>query len=557
MKKLAVFAILSIVAVSQAVTVPVRPAGALPRRGILPSDRPWLVLLPEEKTPCEYSVYDMEGNLVAGPYTISRFAVPNPVPWSAENPVCYTLEIKRGDSVEKKVFGFCVKTIRRGVLYINSRPVRVRFAPKELNGNAEFSSRISEEDAFLKGIYRLDGAEACDIIHEVACPAPEATFHRFRDWTVSATNYFSRIVVANRNAFTGSAGVELSWALLKDGSQRDGGTISLGAIGPREEAVFDMPTVVEEERFGGGTVSVRFEFAKEGCVISREQIDVVESRSAKQICPPRGFFGSLFGGSRAMDSAADGVRVLSASGMSLSFPDSSAFPGSFAETGFGGGTLFLDMRLVNDIVDLDDRPFVLPRPPDEERRGSVSIRACSLHPYGFSGAKRATVASKWTLYPNGIAAFRGRIVQGDLQGRCGFSLAVPCPAPSRDWRKAWFGKRPFGENMKVEWFGLGPRDNTPDDSEGAFLGRWTKDATSFARASSVRAFRAGPLVVRALDAPFSFEFAPDSDSASATLILYPARDESKDSLVFGFAFSGDGELEALSPDDSLDIPDVR
>lgn len=548
-------AIAAFAAASAGAAVETRPAGTLPTRGPLSADRPWVVVLPEAEA--ENRVFDMDGNLVAGPYAISRFAVPNPRPWTAETPTCYRLERTLQDgTVESEIFGFFTRRINGGRLLIDGRPVRVRFAPKELNGNAEFAARISPEDALLRGIYRIEGREACEIAHEVASATPEATFHRFRDWSAAPTNYFSRIVVRNGNAFSDSRGVTLRWTLLNDGLERDSGEFAIAGLGPGEETILEMPEAAARERFGGGTVSMRLDFSVDGRHVARDQFEIVESRDASPIYTPPGFFRRMaaFGAPRVSRSQdEDGTFSFDAGGTRLVF-GRETMPSMFLSKGlFGATPLFSQMRLCSDILELDGRAPALPRPGVEERGGSVSFLERSRHRYGISAKPGIALDVRWTIYPNGIVAARGRIDRGNLEGRCGFALDIPCEPAGRTWRNAWLKHGSFGDGVQVEWFGLGPGDNSPGDGEGAFLGRWKRGVADPVRASATRGLAVRGLVVRTLAAPFSFALEPDPDAGKLVLSIYPDAGGGR-RCAFGFAFSADGDLAALSPDDTFDIP---
>ena len=513
-------------------------------------DGAWMVSLDGAGKDFECSVFDMDGDFVAGPFVTSPFPVPEPKTWTAETPNCYKLVVRstseedEPEEPEEVVFGFCTRRVAGGKLYVNGRPVRLKFAPKELNGNAGLASQILREDALLSGVYALSGEEAVQVAHETAWEAPEATRHAFRDWSVKATNYFQRIVVANRNAFVGSDGVELRWRLFRDGREVDDGEVELRGIGPGQEALYDMPQEAVAAQYGEGTVSIRFEFVRDGVSVAEDQVDLMESREVEPLAPPSGFFAP---GPVEFESS-DSERVFTAGGVRLVYGDRDAFPSSFAKTGIfggktflGGKTLFDGMRLCSEIIDLTDRADAKPRAPVEERAGALSFITFSDHKYGVGRGTKMPLSAKWTVYPNGIVSCRARLRQGDLQGRCGLVFSIPYKAPGPRWYSLYLSTPMPGEDVDVEWFGLGPGANKRDSSEGAFLGRWRTDATMPIRAEKTRGVRVGSLTVRTLGAPFAFsvEGAPNDDGH----ILLTVYGESDASGMTEFAFT-------LSADDS-------
>jgi len=504
-------------------------------------DGAWTVSVDGAGKDFECSVLDMDGDLVAGPFVTSPFPVPAPKTWTAETPNCYRLVVRRtsGDEAseesEDDLFGFCTRRVEGGRLYVNGRPVRLKFAPKELNGNAGLSSQIMRDDALLGGIYTLSGDEAVQVAHETALETPGATRHVFQDWSVKATNYFQRIIVSNRNAFVGSDGVELRWRLLRDGREVDDGEVELRGIGPGQDALYDMPQEAVVAQYGEGTVSIHFDFVKDGVSIAEDQVDLMESREVKPLAPPSGFFAP---GPVEFESS-DGERVFTAGGVRLVYGNGDAFPSSFEKTGmFGGKTLFDGMRLCSEIIDFSNRADVKPRSPVEERTGALSFTTFSDHKYGVGRGTMMPLSAKWTVYPNGIVSCHARLRQGDLQGRCGLVFSIPYKAPGPKWYSLYLSMPVPGEDVDVEWFGLGPRTNGRDSSEGAFLGRWRTNATETIRAEKTRGVRVGSLTIRTLGAPFAFsvESAPDEGPILLTIYSEPDADGMAD---FAFTLSAD------------------
>ena len=527
------------------------PIGARDTADMMSGKCPWSVALKGVEGDFECSVEDMEGDLVAGPFVTSPFPVPHPLAWTAETPNCYRLVVRRGEVTEEKVFGFHVREIVDRRLLVNGRAVRVKFAPKELNGNAEFASRIAQEDALARGVYSLTGREAAFVEHEVGSDNFGATRHALQDWSVEATNYFERIVVRNSNAFVDSTGVELKWTLFKDGKRIDSGELDLRALGPGEDAEYDMPKEAVEARFKEGTVSIRFEFTRDGEVIASDQIDLVESRETSPLCEPGGWFSpSKTAFERRDDKLVFTTGGMLSHGIEFSFGEDGTLPVRFARRGtFGDKVLVKDGAIA---VNLD--PCRASRKPTSsvgERGGALSFATRTELRHGPEYGRYMTIDATWTVFPNGVVACRSLFTGANDVGRVGYTFDIPCKMPSSWYRLDWSMPMP-GENLDVEWFGLGPWPTTPSDTEGAFLGRWKATAEQRLSAEKVRGVRVGDLTVRTLGAPFAFSLSEASGSLNDGYMTYrlaiygePDADGMAE-LAFTLT-ADDDELTALSP----------
>lgn len=557
---MSVASILASAALAAAFSVETEPIG--PRGAVDPLDGkcPWRVRLAGVEGDFECSVLDMEGALVAGPFVTSDFPVPAPKIWSAETPDCYRLSLRQGETVSERVFGFCTREITDRRLVVNGRAVRVKFAPRALNGNAEFASRISEADAFAAGVYRLTGREAAMVVHEAGSDNFGATRHALQDWLVTPTNYFERLVVANMNTFVDSTGVMLRWTLLVDGEISDDGELELRAIGPGQSAVYDMPREAVAARYGDGTVSVRFEFLKDGEVIATDQADLVESRAASPLYGCGGWFSPgpvAFEGKGEVRRFTAGGALFGGTVFSYGGVPGSALPIAFSRLGvFGREPLITDGALA--ISGLEPcRAYVLPLSPVDERLGALSFTTRTELNRDGGAAPVSSVDAVWTVCPNGVVACSARFVRApDEKGTCrtGYTFELPCRTASSWWRLDWSQPLP-GENLEVEWFGLGPWSTTPTDTAGAFLGRWRTTAASALSAEKVRGVRVGDLTVRTLGAPFAFRLAERpagtlrDASASSIFLLTLYGDPGPDGTVdLAFTLSqGDSDLTARSP----------
>ena len=481
----------------------------------------------------ESCVYTMDGNLIAGPYLIDRFHVPGARAWSAETPRCYRVVAKASDgSSAERVFGFVERRIKNGRLYVNGRPVRVKLGPKQLNGNAVVLPRgtTSEvvETAFLDGVYALSGEELVQVSHEVATGSPGLTRHLFRDWTVSATNYFGRIVIRNLNSFLDSTDVELKWTLLVDGREEDDGEIELMGLKPQCAAVRDMPGEVVRARLSGGTVSVRFSFFRDGDEIARDQVDIVQGRCLE---PLQGEGGG------AVKFDEDRGRLVFRTGGMLSrgirwvYDRSSGFPVSLTHRGVVWDTKVLKgVFPVMEGLGVAENLTAKSVSQVDEREGALSVSSLSkcvfAPPYKTESSYRSEVAAVWTVYRSGVMACRAKTRAG-VDARAGFAFEPASPGD-------------------VEWFGPGPFNTFRNVSrEGAFLGRWRRrPAEGPVKVESAMGVSFGGLTVRTLGAPFAFAV-ETTDEGRVFLCIYSSEKDGEISFTLSV---GDRDLTARVPD---------
>ena len=350
--------------------------------------------------------------------------------------------------------------------------------------------------------------------------------HVYQNWTVKATNNFQRVVVKNKNYFVDSEGVSLVWTVLRDGVKCAKGGYVLHGLQPQQEAVYDMPAEAFSAQKGDATVSVRFEFFKDGALIANDQVEVLESRDPR----PLGFadgswykFGLDKPGQVQTESDDETLRF-KAGDLSIAFSKKTGMPCSITRPGlFWGRTELLKTPVTLDAY----------RAPSSNENG-VSARAkqqglenlvgelkelssVSESEGGvtfttlveWKGARKTpkpvtfAVASRWTVYGNGTVSCESNIrplgPKFDLL-RLGYSCVLAETDPS------------------VAWFGCGPFENYADRRSGAFLGRWKADAKDFffpyarpedcGNCEGTRAVKVGDLTVRTLGVPFAFSVNP-------------------------------------------------
>ena len=498
----------------------------------------------------ESRVLDSEGDLVAGPFAAKRFAVAGTKAWSAEKPVWYTLVTESDGERKETVFGFAEQVIRGGRLYVNGRPVRVKAGPKALNGNAASLRDLTQEEAWKTGVYRLSASQLKRIGAETPAGNDAATKYRFRDWTVKSTNYASRIVVANRNAFTDGSEVELRWTLLVDGEEEDSGEIDLLGLPPGAEAAFDMPEEVTEARGEDGSVSVRFSFLRDGEVVAEDQLDLVASRVANALNPPEGWLRAHTPGwfkssvsCEVEQGDVDQVRVFRTGGpfsrgVKFEFDEMEGLPKSFVKRG-----RIYDSAVAGAFALRSDNGsgesslgIVYPPSPVETRGGAhtfVTLR----------GGDGVVGAARWTVYPNGIVSCRARLHS----------------ATAEPGTRLGFAMRLAEDDEDLEWYGLGPLATSKGDVEGAFLGRWEADGPEEFSAERVRGLRYGDLTVRTLGAPFSFKLTTCTVEARTVKDLAVFGEPGRDGVVeLSFTLSvDDSELTARAPDGADDLPSLN
>lgn len=486
----------------------------------------------------ESSVYTMDGNLIAGPFLIDRFHVPGARAWSAETPRCYRVVARAADGASvERVFGFVERKIRGGRLYVNGRPVRVKLGPKELNGNAIVMPRGAAPDvveaAFIDGVYALTGEELVQVTHEVATGSPGLTRHLFRDWTVSATNYFGRIVIRNLNSFRDAADVRLKWTLLVDGEEEDDGEIDLMGLKPNRTTVRDMPEEVVKARLSGGTVSVRFEFVRDGDVVACDQVDIVHGRCLEPLKTDGGVVKFMEDG----DILVFRTGRMMSRGVILKYDRSTGFPVSMTRRGVMWNT-----RILRGVFPAMEGLGVAENLAGKyvsqvnEREGALSVTSLSRcvfsPPYKSKSSYRSEVAAVWSVYRSDVVACRAK-TRASVDARAGFAFEVASPGD-------------------VEWFGPGPFNTVRNISqEGAFLGRWRRGLDEGpVKVESAMGVRFGGLTVRTLGAPFAFAVETTEDGRTFLCVYSSAKDGE-----MSFTLSvGDGELTARVPDVTQKLP---
>ena len=512
----------------------------------------------------ESSVLDADGNPVAGPFAAKQFSVADVTPWTAERPVCYTLVTEGEDGRTETVFGFSEQVLRDRRLFVNDTPVRLKLGPREWNGNTVSAETCTAAEAWTNGLYRIAPEHLTQL--DVLRPRllPEATRHFFQDWSVKATNYCQRFVVANRCSFLTGNDVTLRWTLLVDGEERDDGTVDLLGLKPGQQSAFDMPPEVIAARYREGTVSVRFSFFRKGSFfgaaekIAEDQVDLVASRELNALGPRKhswldavtfGLLQDKVGYAEAKEDETT-VRRFTTGKAVFTFKEDWGRQVTYAKRG-----VWSDTPLVADLIPVRSRPdangwieLAYPPQPVASRDGALAFS-------DWRETHGLIVAQRWTVYPDGTVACRSRLrvsVPSDRKERLGFGLVLPrWPARS----PFFLFSRPLGSDVDVEWFGLGPQSMmAPGETEGAFLGRWKTTADMALAVEGVRGIRVGDLTVRTLGAPFAVTLWGDEDGTNLNLRGEPDEDGVVD-LSFTLSV-GDGDLTARTPadDEPLDFP---
>lgn len=559
------------------------------------------------------TLYDLEGNVVAGPAASGRFTVAAVSPWSPEKPSLYRLVVEDASGLYSSLVPFRQTEVKGKTFRLNGRDLELTTLSRGSDYGDESVESMREEIRFLKsagcnavpaGLHGgSSGWRRLCLEEGVYIAAPnepltrricrdESDFRQLayenRPWSVKATNYFQRVVVANRNAFTDAAGVTLAWTALKDGLGFAEGEFDLRGLKPRAECVFEMPEEVVMARAGDASLSIRFAFRKDGELIAEDQIDVVESRSSETFLPrpeTRWFFFGLRYPAIAYRDEAD-VFALKAGGVCVEFSKVTGQLLSFAREGWTGldellsrgFTLdvcrppcpgeerlyseWLAQGLRNPVAELIDLSPVSELPGavtfttrvewrgwraerrEATRGGLVDAGEIAGEPVRFE------VVTRWTLSGDGTLACLAKV------RRNGPSLRLP----HIGWR---FALKAGGTD--VEWFGRGPWECAPSDT-GAFLGRWSfaggegresGDPYSTGFRSEVRGFRAGGLAVRTLGAPFAFTATSDEDGSSTRVVIAAALSPDASRTDFDLAFTLEpdrGALTARVYDGDADLP---
>ncbi len=502
----------------------------------------------------ESTLLDAEGNLVAGPFASKNFCVTDVRPWNAEQPVWYRLVTSdRANGVKQETLvGFSEKVIRGDRLFVNGVPVRLKLGPKDLHGNAVDAFACTPEEALTNGLYRLAVTHLARLRTMKPAATPAMTRHAFQDWSVKATNYCRRLVVANRSSFLAATDVTVRWTLLVDGEAKDSGELDLCGLKAGQESVFDMPAEVLAARFGEGTVSVRFAVEREGRLLAEDQVDVVASRETETfVARPDRWWDAFTPGflkprvTYAESTTEDGIatRLFTTAATRFSYTDDFARAARYEMLGRWSDTV-----LVSDIAFRRETPI----------RDTMFSIDCPLHPvavregaHSFADAREVDglqTSVLWTVYPSGTVACQARVRDMAPEARSrrlAVRLTLPREAPATDAAWYWpFASAAPGADVPVDWFGLGPASTTPDTTDGSFLGRWSATAASLLTVEGARGVRVGPLTVRTLGAPFAFCLA----AGGGTLDLLGDPDE-EGVVRLDFTLSvNDGALTARTPD---------
>jgi len=380
------------------------------------------------------------------------------------------------------------------------------------------------------GLFVMNGCVLADRTPE---PAYAEIRHVYQNWTVKATNYFQRVVVKNKNFFVDATGVTLRWRVYADGEPGEKGELELRGLKPQAEAVYDMPEAAFATKNRGATVSVRFEFVKDGRVIADDQIDVVESRSVEMLGANKPF--KLWGTAQVETSEDAAHLVFRANGLTVAFDRQTGLPASIRRSGWFGDTELLKSPMRLDAyrvpssneaglgrkwaqLGLDDLTCRMKALSPLEQRGDAVTFTTETEWTGAPTAKPVAfgVAARWTVYPDGTLACVTRIRP---------------TGPKTELARVGFTWELDETNPTVEWFGCGPYENYPDRKAGAFLGRWKLDAADFyfpyarnetcGNREGTRGFSVGGLAVRTLGEPFAFEVNPYT-SAQLAMTVHPA-----------------------------------
>ena len=102
--------------------------------------------------------------------------------------------------------------------------------------------------------------------------------HVYQNWSATATEDLSKIVLKNKNYFIDSTGVECRWTAYRNGVHFADGTFPLdvfrqGMLGPQQTKEVAVPEVINEVRERGGELSLKVKFVRNGATVAEDQID--------------------------------------------------------------------------------------------------------------------------------------------------------------------------------------------------------------------------------------------------------------------------------------------
>ncbi|MGN0855179.1 MAG: glycoside hydrolase family 2 TIM barrel-domain containing protein [Kiritimatiellia bacterium] len=396
-------------------------------------------------------------------------------------------------------------------------------------------------------------------------PGYEEIRHVYQNWTVKETNYFQRVVVRNKNYFVDATGVELLWTVLIDGEPAASGEFNLHGLKPQREAVYEMPSAATAACRAEGTASIRFRFRQNGRIIASDQIDLADARPAETVAAPAKIWYALSDAAEIGYAEDEKSFTFTAKNTKIAFCKKTGMPYSIVRTGW-----VFDTELLKSPLKLD--AF---RTPSSNEIGPAGkwlqnglrnltgelVEMSSIDQYagaltfttrvtwrgaafedmkGFGGPQITITEARKPLNPVTFAVASRWTIYGDGTVAC-ISKIRPL-GPRFDLARLGYACELAAVNPRVEWFGRGPWENYPDRKSGAFLGRWSADASTFffpyarnencGNREDTRGVRVGELTVRTLGAPFAFEVNPYTPSQLLEIVHPPELPEST-STYFG------------------------
>ena len=322
--------------------------------------------------------------------------------------------------------------------------------------------------------------------------------HVYQNWTATANEDLTKIVLKNKNYFIDSTGVECRWTAYRNGVHFADGTFPLdvfrkGLLGPQQAKEVAVPQVVNEVRERGGELSLRVKFIKNGECVAEDQIDfpaldqnVLEpSKTAPKV------------------EVADDSYTFTASGAKYVFCRKT---GSLVSV-VAGGAFGSPREWLKEPMTLD----VFRAPSSNEPSLAAAWTQCGFHdmaPIEASvsgleegeGSVAFTTIVRWRGKRN-VALVNFGATPTTLKDNGEMTADIAFDVVSR-WTVRGDGKlvcqseiRPDGfkiefarvgyrfvfdaENPLVEYYGAGPFENYRDRMSGAFLGRYRAHARDF------------------------------------------------------------------------------
>ena len=322
--------------------------------------------------------------------------------------------------------------------------------------------------------------------------------HVYQNWTATATDDLSKIVLKNKNYFIDSTGVECRWTAYRNGVHFADGTFPLdvfrkGLLGPQQTKEVDVPQVVKDVRERGGELSLRVKFFKNGVGVAEDQIDF--PALDQNMLEPSKSVPSVESTEESLAFVANGVKYV--------FCRKTGSLASIVTDGaIGRPKEWLKEPMTLDIFrapssnesDLagtwtacgfhDMAPVEVSFSDVEEGEGEASFatvvrwrgkRSVSLK--GFDGVKAVMtdcgemkydiafdVVTRWTVRGDGKLVCQSEVRPDGVKfelARVGYRFVFDA------------------ENPLVEYYGAGPFENYRDRMSGAFLGRYRSLARDF------------------------------------------------------------------------------